>query len=59
MESKDDDLYSATVRQTPKLAWGGKPQAPNRRRDPRRAANLRRQITNQNLWVLPGPDELR
>ena len=59
MKSNDDNLYAATVRQTLKFGWGGKPKAPNHNQAPRRRQNLNRPTPMQNPWALTGPVELR
>lgn len=59
MKSKDDNLYAATVRQTPKSWWGWKLLAPNHKQDPKRSQNLKRLPPRQSVWALKGPEELR
>lgn len=59
MRSNDDDLYDATVRETPRTWWGGKLKASDQKRDSRRKRNLKRLEPSQNVWALPGRDELR
>jgi hypothetical protein len=59
MESNDDNLYTATVRQTPKFGWGWKLGVLNRKQDPKRRENHKRLAPRQNPWALSGPDDLR
>ena len=59
MRSNDDDLYNATVSQTPRSWWGGKLKASDEKRNSRRNRSLKRLTPSQNIWVLPGRDELR
>jgi hypothetical protein len=59
MRSNDDDLYNATVRQTPRSWWGGKLKASDEKRNSRRKRNLKLLAPGQNVWALPGREELR
>jgi len=59
MRSNDDHLYTATVHQTPKSWWGGKPQAPSHKQTPRRKESPKSRTSVQNPWVLPNLDVLR
>ena len=59
MRSNDDDLYESTVRQTPRSWWSGKPKAVDEKRNARRKRNPRNPAPVENVWVLPGRDELR
>jgi hypothetical protein len=58
MRSNDDDLYDATVRQTPRSWWGAKLRVSDRKRNSRRKRNLERMAPAQNVWALPGRDDL-
>jgi hypothetical protein len=59
MRSNDDDMYDTTVRQTPRSWWSPKPKASDDKRNSRRKRNLKSLVPDQNVWVLPGRDELR
>jgi hypothetical protein len=59
VKSNDDNLYAATVRQTPRSWCGWKLLALGRKEDPRRRQSLKRLAPRRNPWALQGPDELR
>ena len=58
MRSNDDDMYDATVRETPRPWWSAGPKVSDERRKTRRKRNLEDPAPIQNVWVLPGRDEL-
>jgi hypothetical protein len=59
MKSNDDNLYAATVRQTPKSWWGWRLLEPSRKQDPRQRQNLKLRTPKKSVWALRGPEELR
>jgi hypothetical protein len=59
MRSNDDDMYDATVRQTPRSWWSGKLKASDEKRNSRRKRNLKHLAPIQNVWAPPGRDDLR
>jgi hypothetical protein len=59
MRSNDDDMYEAIVRQTPRSWWSGKPKTSDEKRNSRRKRSVKPLAPIQNVWTLPGRDELR
>jgi len=59
MKSNDDNLYAATVSRAFGFWWGRKSKTESNVRASGPRKRLNRQAPTQNLWVLPGPLELR